>query len=151
MKTLNKISKVVVLALSFTGIASIPSYADVGNAEAVNSASDDLRNIIGVEISTATDVQKAAVGCAEGGVYISAVIPKQPAETAGLRPGDVIVKIDGNPVKEHWEALTAMADLDAGREYPFEVCRRDARGIPHRDVFKVLVKKVQEKAIGKIS
>lgn len=151
MKTLNKVSKVVALALSLTGTVSTVSYADTGNMEAINSASEDLRNIIGIEISTATDVQKAAAGCTEGGVYISAVIPKQPAETAGIRAGDILVKIDGHPVTEHWEALTAMTDLDAGREYPFEVCRRDAKGIPNKVVFKVLVKKVQEKAIGKIS
>lgn len=151
MKTRSKISKIVVLALAFTGIVSTVSYADAGNMEAINSASEDLRNIIGIEISTATDAQKAAAGCTEDGVYISAVIPKQPAETSGLRAGDILLKIDGNPVKEHWEALTAMTGLDAGREYPFEVCRRDATGISHKEVFKVLVKKVQEKAIGKIS
>ncbi|MBX9805243.1 MAG: PDZ domain-containing protein [Alphaproteobacteria bacterium] len=152
MNAINTVSKIVCVTLVVGAAVSAISYADPGNMEAINSASSDLRNIIGVEISTATPAQTAAAGFKDSeGAFISAVIPKQPAETAGLKAGDIIAKIDGNRVTDHSRALELMAGLDAGREYPFEIYRRDPTGASQKITVNVLVRKVQEKAIGKIS
>lgn|GEM_PF-1741955 len=152
MKTINKISTTLCISLALAVAYNMISFAaDPGNMEAINSASEDLRNIVGIEISTATDAQRAAVGCKEKGVFISAVIPKHPAAVAGLKAGDIIVQIGDNAVADHSEALTIINGLDAGRNYPFVIYRKDDRGIQQKLAINVLVEKVQEKAIGKIS
>lgn len=153
MKTINKISTTLCMSLALVTAHNTASFAtDPGSMEAINSASEDRRNIVGMEISTATDDERAAVGCKEeGGVFVSAVIPKHPAAIAGLKARDVIVQIDGKPVRDHSEALNIMNGLDAGRSYPFVVYRKAAPGAQQRLVFNILVEKVQEKAIGKIS
>ncbi|MCE3230279.1 MAG: 2-alkenal reductase [Alphaproteobacteria bacterium] len=150
MKKITKYSlltKAACASLIIAGLIPAVSYAtSPGNMEAINSASPDRRNIIGVEMSTATDEQRAAAGCAEKGVFISAVIPKHPAHTAGLEPGDIITKINEFPVGELSDALEAMDGLKGGVKYPFEICRKSQKlTIP------VLIEKVQERAIGKIS
>jgi len=33
----------------------------------------------------------------EGGIYVSSVVPGGPADSAGLKPGDVITSVDGKP------------------------------------------------------
>jgi S1-C subfamily serine protease len=152
MKLVYKITKTLCVSLAFVGANSAVSFAtDPGSMEAINSASDERRNIIGIEISTATDAQLLAAGCKEKGVLVSAVIPKHPAAIAGLKAGDVITHIDGNPVTETSQALERMNDLDAGRSYPFVICRAKANGISEKLVVNVLIEKVQEKVIGKIS
>ena len=59
------------------------------------------RGSIGIQFQAA---QSSAVsrmyGFASGGVLISVVTPNGPAAKAGLRPQDVIVSIDGQPVKD---------------------------------------------------
>ncbi len=150
MKPVKKIAKTLYVSLALVAASYTASFAtDPGSMEAINSASEDRRNIIGVEISTATDAQRAAAGCTEKGVFISAVIPKHPADVSGMKPGDVIIQIDGHPVAEHYEAIDIMNGLEAGRSYPFMVFRMD--GTPQKLVINVLIEKVQEKAIGKIS
>ena len=150
MITTNKISRVLCVSLALSGIYNTITYASPGNLEAINSASDDLRNIVGIEISTATPAQKAAVNCEEG-AFVSAVIPKHPAAASGLKAGDIITKIDGKAVQDHSEALTVMNGLDAGRRYSFDVCRVDAGGNPQKLTISILVEKVTENVIGKIS
>ncbi len=152
MKTITKISKALCVSLALVVASYTASFAtDPGSMEAINSASEDRRNIIGIEMSTATDVQRAAAGCMEKGVFVSAVIPKHPADVAGIKPNDIIININGNPVEDLSEALMAMNGLDAGRSYPFMVWRKSVAGVPQKLVINVLIEKVQEKAIGKIS
>lgn len=144
-------STVIGACLVIIGSLSPFSYAtDPGNMEAINSASSDRRNIIGIEISTATQPQRVAAGCAEEGIFISAVIPGHPAATAGLKAGDIMTKINGTSVTTHSEALEIMNALEAGQRYPVEVCRIE-NGQAQKLTLNVLVEKVQEKAIGKIS
>ncbi len=151
MKQVIKISGILCTSVILAGGLNTISYADAGSMEAINSASDSHRNIIGMEISTATPAQRSAVGCDKEGVLVSAVIPKHPAAVAGLKAGDIITKIDGNPVIDLSSALMAMNGLDAGRNYPFEIYRKNEDGIPQKLTIRVLVEKVQERAIGKIS
>ena len=153
MKPIKKNLKILGVSLALLTANNIVSYAvDPGSVEAINSASKQCRNIIGIEISTATKDQRVAVGCdEEKGVLVSAVIPKHPAELAGLRVGDIIIKIDETPVTDVSEALMAMDGLDAGRKYPFEVCRAQGHGKHEKFTLYVLIEKVQERKIGKIS
>lgn len=151
MKLIKEILKTLAVSLALISSTFPLSYAvDAGNRAAIDSASPQGRNIVGIEISTATIPQRMGVGCNEEGVFVSAVIPKHPAAIAGLKVGDVITKINENPVKDHSEALEVMDGLDAGQSYLFEVYRVE-NGKPQILTINVLIEKVPEKAIGKIS
>jgi len=119
-------------------------------ALAIDPGSAEPRNIIGVEMVPASPEQIALAGCKQEGVYVNAVIPNHPADIAGLKVGDIILKINSERVTTVEEALRAMDYLEGGRKYPFRVCRKTQDGTVMVDVL-VLVEKVQERAIGKIS
>ncbi len=144
-KTNVKRSLITLFLVSLTQVGC----SDPGSIEAINSASPDRRNIVGIEITNPTDMQKVKSGCQEG-VYVGAVIHKHPADIAGIKAGDFITEIASTPVRDISEALMAMDGLEAGTKYPFKVCRRTQGGIVTMEK-SVLIEKVQERAIGKIS
>ena len=82
------------------------------------------RGRIGVVIQDLTPDLAAAMGIdARKGAVVSAVEPGSPAQRAGLRPGDVIVAIDGKPVEGARDLRTAVALVEAGRELELEILR----------------------------
>jgi serine protease DegQ len=58
------------------------------------------------------------------GVVITGVLKNGPAATAGIRPGDVIVKVAGHPVGNVAELLTQVASLKPGVPAEVNVWRR---------------------------
>ncbi|MDF3034482.1 MAG: hypothetical protein K0R76_1436 [Alphaproteobacteria bacterium] len=145
---LNKPKQNFALMLFLIGISQT-SCGDPGSLEAINSASKDRRNIVGIQISTADDIQKARTGCKEG-VYVNAVIPHHPADIAGLKEGDIITEIGSTRVRNISEGLMAINSLEAGIKHPFKVCRKTTEGVATLQK-NVLIEKVQERAIAKIS
>jgi C-terminal processing protease CtpA/Prc len=155
MKKFKNIPKLLLLSLFLIGLFQNCSLASTpGTVAAIASASTDRRNIIGIEMITATDEQKAAAGCKEGGIYVSAVIPQHPADIAGLKVGDIITEVITEtgpvPIKEMSDAFMALDGLEAGRRYPFKVCRQTPAG-PATLKIDILVEQVQERSIGKIN
>jgi Do/DeqQ family serine protease len=63
---------------------------------------------------------------AKSGVIITGVLQNGPAATAGIRPGDVITAVGGQPVKSVTELLSAVATLRPGLKATMTVQRRDA-------------------------
>ncbi|GAB1387047.1 Do family serine endopeptidase [Melaminivora sp.] len=64
---------------------------------------------------------------ASEGVIITGVLQGGPAAQAGVRPGDVIVQVDGKATQTVAQLLTAVAALKPGQAAPFQVQRGDAR------------------------
>jgi Do/DeqQ family serine protease len=58
------------------------------------------------------------------GVIVTAVLQNGPAATAGLRPGDLLLKVAGQPVSNVGELLTQIASLTPGKSTKLEVVRR---------------------------
>ncbi len=58
-----------------------------------------------------------------GGVIITGVLQNGPAAQAGIRPGDVITAVNGKPVGNVSQLLTAVAALKPGNSAPFKVLR----------------------------
>ncbi len=58
-----------------------------------------------------------------GGVIITGVLQNGPAAQGGIRPGDVITAVDGKPVSNVSQLLTAVAALKPGAPAPLTVLR----------------------------
>ncbi|OFW33552.1 MAG: hypothetical protein A3J28_14465, partial [Acidobacteria bacterium RIFCSPLOWO2_12_FULL_60_22] len=60
----------------------------------------------------------------EGGAVAAALTADTPAGRAGLRPGDILVSINGHPIQNAPEAGRRLFQLGAGSEARYEVLRR---------------------------
>ena len=60
-----------------------------------------------------------------GGVIITGVLQNGPAALGGIRPGDVIMAVDGHPVRNVSQLLTTVAALKPGTPAPLKVLRGD--------------------------
>jgi S1-C subfamily serine protease len=58
------------------------------------------------------------------GVIVTAVLQNGPAANAGLRPGDLLQKVAGQPVRNVGELLTQIAALAPGKSVKLDVMRR---------------------------
>jgi len=59
------------------------------------------RQEIGISMQTITSVLAAGLGLSrEEGVVVSDVFPKGPADVAGMKPGDILVLVDGQPAND---------------------------------------------------
>jgi len=77
-------------------------------------------NELSPELADTFGVKKATEG-----VIITGVLQDGPAAQAGMRPGDVIVQVDGKKVGNVSELLTAVAALKPGTASAFTVQRGD--------------------------
>ena len=60
-----------------------------------------------------------------GGVVVQDLVRNFPAARAGIRPGDIIVKINGNPISSYDE-IDAYQKAGAGRPLTIDINRRGA-------------------------
>ncbi len=61
------------------------------------------------------------------GVIITGVLQNGPAANAGIRPGDVIVQVSGQAVRNVPELLSRVAALKPGEAAPFEILRQEQK------------------------
>jgi serine peptidase DegS len=112
----------------------------IGFAIPVNLARGVMREILdhghvvrgwsGIVADDFTAEQAAQYGLARGGVVITNLYVKGPAASAGLRPGDILLAIDGREVRNSQEALTQLA----GRKPGASVRLRVQRGLKVQEV-----------------
>jgi S1-C subfamily serine protease len=100
---------------------AIPSNqaTNIGGQLAEDGAvSDSGRAALGVRVRTVVDESGQPVG-----VGVVDVTPGGPADAAGLRPGDVIVEVDGKPTPTTEALGTVLADLEPQQQVPVRVLR----------------------------
>jgi serine protease Do len=74
------------------------------------------RGSIGIQFQAAESSAVGRIyGFANGGVMVSAVTPNFPAAKAGLQSGDVIVSIDGKPIKNGDELVAIISAKHPGQ------------------------------------
>jgi serine protease Do len=84
------------------------------------------RGIIGVRAQTITPPLAAGLGLVfDRGVVLSDVLPSGPAEAAGLRPGDVVLTLDGKPMEN-----ARQMDVNLYRRVPGEAVTLEVRRGP---------------------
>jgi C-terminal processing protease CtpA/Prc len=79
---------------------------------------------IGVELTSLSDQLRAYFGVTgDGGVLVSSVEKETPAEKAGLKAGDVIIKADGDEVTDANDVREVVADKDKGAKVELTLVR----------------------------
>ena len=81
----------------------------IANGRVVSSG----RAYLGVRVAT-------IVG---GGVLVSAIVPGGPAAKAGIKPGDVILAVNGKPAPTADVLVSVLADLHPGQKVPVKLLR----------------------------
>ena len=83
------------------------------------------RGWIGIEPMEATPELAETFGLkSTQGVIVTGVLQNGPAANAGLRPGDLLQKVAGQPVNNVGELLTQIAALAPGKSVKLDVMRR---------------------------
>jgi len=82
---------------------------------------------LGVQLIEATPELRSHLGGTEdAGLLVSKVLADTPAERAGVRVGDLIVAVDGEPVADVGDLVRALGER-AGRSFGLEVVRDRVR------------------------
>ncbi len=92
-----------------------------------------VRGWIGIEPGELTPELAQTFGAnVDQGVIVTGVLNGGPAAQAGIRPGDVITQVSGQPIRTVSELLTRIAALTPGQASEFLVQRRGEQ--VHADV-----------------
>ena len=87
------------------------------------------RGWMGVEIQELTPQLAESFGLKEGkGIIIAGALRDGPADRGGLKPGDIIHKLNGQPVKNSHDALNAIAQTTPGESITVEG-QRDGKAL----------------------
>ena len=82
------------------------------------------RGFLGVHLVDLTPELRAHFGAAgDAGLLVGRVEPGSPAEQAGVRVGDLLPHVAGEPVTSSWDVLRRVRPLAAGQGVALEVVR----------------------------
>ena len=82
------------------------------------------RGWIGVTIQDIDEVTAKALGLkGEGGALIGSVMPNEPADKAGLKAGDIIIKVENTPIKSASDLTRAIASFKPNSRITMYVVR----------------------------
>ncbi|HSK75335.1 MAG TPA: PDZ domain-containing protein [Thermoanaerobaculia bacterium] len=82
------------------------------------------RGYLGVGLTDLTPELRTHFGVPEdAGVMISKVEPGSPAETAGVRVGDILTAVDGKEIKSSWDVQWKIRAQEEGQPMPVEIWR----------------------------
>ena len=86
------------------------------------------RGYLGMSISDVTEETREAFSLPEArGALVQAVEPGKPADRAGIRHGDVILEIDGKPMRNNREVIDYISYLPVGTSVKITVFRNGKR------------------------
>ena len=111
-------------------------YQGIGFAIPINQARKIAQKLIkhgavqrgwmGVEVQDLAPADARRLGLAEGtGASVEGVYLRGPAAQAGLLPGDVLISIDGKPVKASSDIRDIVAEMDPGAKVDLQIKRKD--------------------------
>jgi S1-C subfamily serine protease len=78
---------------------------------------------LGASIADAVSQAKKYPGIPTSGAYVGQVKPGSPAEQAGLRPGDVITALGGQPVQRAGDLQHLLSGMPQGQEHSLTYTR----------------------------
>jgi serine protease DegS len=79
-----------------------------------------VRGWLGFEPQDLTEQQAAQVGTSGSGVTVVNILVKSPAYQAGMRPGDIVTALGGEPVRSAQDLVARVSALKPGAEVELE-------------------------------
>lgn len=94
--------------------------------ESIISTGQVVRGWIGVEPQDITPELAESFGLTrKSGAIIAGVLRGGPADKAGIKPGDILVAVDGKPVSDTTDMLNVIAQLTPGSKATMTVMRKN--------------------------
>jgi serine protease DegS len=116
---------------------AIPVNLVRGVMEQILSKGHVVRGWLGFMPQDLSPEQSAQLGInADGGVIVVNILVKSPAFEAGVRPGDLITGLNGDPVKSAQDLVSRVAALAPGAS-------ADVTGQHRRQPFKIKIKVIE--------
>ena len=107
---------------------AIPAEVAAPIIEKLKKGEEIERGLIGVAIRPLNEDLALSLGLPKNrGEFVEAVAPDGNAEKAGIKPGDVVVKVDGKEVTPDQTLSFIVANTSPGRRIPIEVIRNGNR------------------------
>ena len=105
---------------------AIPVTTAKSVMEAIIKTGHVVRGWIGIETQDITPELADSFGLARSsGAIIAGVVRNGPADRAGIRPGDILLTVQGKPVANTNEMLTLIAQLAPGAKAKMTVMRKN--------------------------
>src|SRR6516162_5968197 len=103
---------------------AVPSNSAVQVVDQLKQFGETRRGWLGVHVQNVTGEIAKSMGLQEPvGALVASVTPDSPAAAAGLKPSDVILKFDGDPVETMRSLPRAVASSPVGKPVDLEVQR----------------------------
>ncbi|MBB3223766.1 Do family serine endopeptidase [Pseudoduganella umbonata] len=94
--------------------------------ESIIKSGHVVRGWIGVESQEITPELATSFGLQrESGAIIAGVVRNGPADKGGMKPGDILLSVDGKPVRDTTEMLNLIAQLEPGGKATMRVLRKN--------------------------
>jgi serine protease Do len=114
-----------IVGKGFRGIGfAIPSNRARRVCEEIRATGHVERGYLGMEVR---ELPLPPGSRAAGAVSVEAVDPRSPAARAGVKPGDIVISFDGEPVTEPAALVLLLLRSPVGAEVPMEIVRDGAR------------------------
>jgi Do/DeqQ family serine protease len=120
---------IIAKSLGVEGIGfAIPVNLVRGVIEEIVTRGKVIRGWVGIATETVDEERARRAGFEQPVVVITRLAGGSPAQQAGLRPGDVILKVDGKAPRDSRELQLRIADTSPGQTITVEVQRGSERG-----------------------
>jgi serine protease Do len=104
---------------------AVPAKTAVAIIDQLRQFGETRRGWLGVRIQAVTDDIAESLNLKPArGALIAGVEEKGPAKPAGIEPGDVVVKFDGQDIKEMRDLPRIVADTPVGKEVEVIIIRK---------------------------
>lgn len=109
---------------------AIPAETAAPIVERLKTGQSIERGYLGIRIQAVNEDLADSLGIAHNkGEFVQAVEPGQAAANAGIKPGDVVVKVDGKDVTREQTLSFIVANVAPGKRIPVELIRDGKRTI----------------------